>query len=100
MDLDYAASVVELLEQVGGFTDLSNPSIAEVVRNAVARYAADPTAEFECIVDNPGLANWRLRPGRNEPGRVRLACYRYQETQADVERVRRVDAALEQIRRS
>lgn len=93
----YATDVVRVLIMVGDFADLSDPAITEVVYQAVVKHLRDPRESWECIVDNPILANWRLRPHHDQVGRVRLGCYRHTTTMGNVERERVVNEALNQL---
>jgi hypothetical protein len=54
--------------------------------------AASPSDTLGVILDMPS-ANWKLKPA-DEPGRVRLACYRYPVRRTDQEREDRVNAML------
>lgn len=92
---DYPAAVVDTL--AGEFSDLTNPTTAALVREAIARHTDQPHAAFECIIDDPVLANWRLRPHRDTPSRVRVAYYRLNPTQADRDREQRVNQALNEL---
>jgi hypothetical protein len=94
-DADYSAAVIHTL--VSEFSNLTDPTTAVIVREAVARHANQPDTAFECIIDDPILANWRLRPHREQPSRVRVACYRLNPTQADNDREQRVNHALNLI---
>ncbi|WP_329051179.1 hypothetical protein OG738_03615 [Amycolatopsis sp. NBC_01488] len=91
----YATGVVDTLVDLGGFSDLSAPTTAGIVWEALIRHIQQPDAAFECIVDTPALANWRLRPRRSALARVRLSCFRLAPTEADLERERRVNEALD-----
>lgn len=91
----YSLAVVKALAQE--FPDLTDATTAEIVSEAVRRYHLDPNTGLEVIVDSPYSANWRLRPDREHPGRVRLACYRFNRSQQDDERENRVNEALRAI---
>lgn len=71
----YADAVIAALTFTTRFPDLSDPTVADVVRQAIMRHAATPYAAFEVIIDDPISANWRLK-AHATPGQVRLACYR------------------------
>lgn len=88
----YAEKVTGVL--VTCFPDLLDPIILEIIRPAVRRQAENPARWFEVIVDDPRQANWRLRPHRTEPGRVRLACFRMTMRDEDVTLERTVNEAL------
>lgn len=91
----YADAVIETL--AGDFPDLRDPVIADIVRGHIYRHASDPGGFLEVIVDDPISARWRLTGYRNEPGRVRLACWRQNLTEDDTEREQRLNAALRAI---
>lgn len=91
----YSAAVVDLLTPE--FPELAAPETAAIVREAVARHATDPASSFEVILDSVS-ANWRLRADHTAPARVRLACFRPQQSAADLVREQRVNKALAQIR--
>jgi hypothetical protein len=76
--VDYSTAVVAAL--VSEFTDLADSITASVVREAVSRHADQPGPVFECIIDDPVLGNWRLRPHPAVASRVRLACFRLNPT--------------------
>jgi hypothetical protein len=87
----YAASVVGVLrEHLPDF----DPEAAGIITQAVERNARDPQARFECIVDDPGRANWRLRARSIDRSCVRLACYRIPRCPVDGELVGAVNEAL------
>ncbi|MEV8609597.1 hypothetical protein AB0383_16975 [Amycolatopsis sp. NPDC051373] len=69
------------------------------MQDAIARHVQQPNTTFECIVDSPTLANWRLCPHRDTPTptRVRLALFSFAPTQADSEREQRVNQALDRL---
>jgi hypothetical protein len=78
------------------FKDLEDPVVAEVIAEAIQRHHTTPSPAFEALLDAQG--NWRLKPDGHGSGRVRVACYRFHETDADRERVERLNAALLEIR--
>jgi hypothetical protein len=87
----YAVSVVSVLrEHLPDF----DPEAADIIAQAVERNARAPQARFECIVDPPRRANWRLRSRSVDRSRVRLACYRIARRPADSELERTVNEAL------
>lgn len=88
---------MDALIDVGEFTDLADPTTARIVRESVARHRLAPDAVWECIIDNPAAANWRLRPHPQDPSRVRLACFRFTPTDGDQAREQRVSDALSRI---
>lgn len=90
----YAARVVDYL--FGNFPDLEDPIVAEVIGEAIQKHHTTPSPMFEALLDAQG--NWRLKPDGHGSGRVRLACYRFNETPADRDRTDRLDAALAEIR--
>lgn len=92
----YSLAVVDVLSRE--FADLTDETTAEIVSEAVRRYHLDPNTGLEVIVDSPYSANWRLRPDREHPGRVRLACYRFNRSPQDEEREDRLNEALRAIR--
>jgi hypothetical protein len=94
---DYGTAVVDVLADVGGFTDLFDPMVGSLVRDAVRQQVQQPEASFTCIVDNPSVANWRLCPHPDRVQRVRLSCYRPTPAAVDHERERMVNRALDQI---
>lgn len=91
---NYSAAVVDVLTPE--FPEQATPEIAIIVRDAVARHATDPTSSFEVILDSVS-ANWRLRADHTAPARVRIACFRLQQSAADLVREQRVNNALAQI---
>lgn len=95
--VDYPAAVVDAL--VGEFPDLADPLVADIVRQAVARYVDDPYPSFECIIDDPIAANWRLRADRVAPKCVRVSCHRVMPTPADIARESRLNETLRAILR-
>lgn len=78
------------------FSDLKDPTVAEIIGEAVQRHHARPDVTFEAILD--GSANWRLKPAGRDTGHVRLACYRLNDRDTDRELEARVNAALAEIR--
>ena len=68
--ISYAASVVQVLrEHVPNV--LTDPIAVAVVTRAVEQQARD-RRDFECIVDDPGSARWRLKDAAEDRSRVRL----------------------------
>ncbi|QXJ25781.1 hypothetical protein AGRA3207_007331 [Actinomadura graeca] len=93
---EYARQVVMVLAD--HFPELmADRLLGDVIGDAVARYAGDPGGRLECIVDSATVANWRLRPERTRPGRVRIACYRLDPTAADRDREQAINARLAQL---
>jgi hypothetical protein len=67
----YAAAVVAVLrEHVPNV--LTDPVAEAVVTRAVEQQARDRRDSFECIVDDPGSARWRLKGAAGDRSRVRL----------------------------
>ena len=89
---NYATGVMRVLSE--DFPGLADETTRSIVEEAVERHALNPKDTLEVIVDNPTLANWRLKADRNDPCRVRLSCYRFNETDSDRERVQRINTAL------
>lgn len=71
----YADAVIAVLTFTTKFPALDDPVVADIVRQAITRHAETPNPAFEVIIDDPGVANWRLK-AHTTPGRIRLACYR------------------------
>ena len=69
---DYAASVVEVLR--AHLPDF-DPEAADITAKAVEINGRRPQVRFECIVDDPGSARWRLRSRSVDRSKVRLAYY-------------------------
>jgi hypothetical protein len=90
----YAKRVVANL--LPHFDDLKDPVVAGLIGEAVQRHHTSPDAMFEAILD--GAANWKLKPGGRGTGRVRLACYRLNESDDDRQLAETVNAALAEIR--
>lgn len=90
---EYATAVVGVL--AAEFPELTDPGVASEVRAAVERHVRSPSRAFEVIIDDPAVANWRLRAARDSSGRVRLACYRFGPSAADLDRERRVNEVLD-----
>ena len=88
----YAAAVVGALTEE--FPDLDDPMTAKIVRDEVVRHVNEPGRAFECVLDDLALANWRLRPNRTSP-RVRVACYHLNPSNADLDRERQINHALD-----
>lgn len=90
----YARTVVEALRP--HFEDLGKPYVAEVIGEAIQKHHTTPSGTFEALLDERG--NWRLTPDGRDTGRVRLACYRFNERDEDRALVEKVNAALAEIR--
>ena len=90
----YASDVIAVL--LDDFPDLRDPAIAGMVRNAVLRNARTQSG-LEIIVDDPRRANWKLVAAARDRSRVRLGCWRVNLTDADRERLERLNAALDVI---
>ncbi|MDH2424790.1 hypothetical protein [Sphaerisporangium sp. TRM90804] len=91
----YARAVLETLRP--DFPDLDGkPYVAEVIGEAIQQNAVVPSPAFEALLDD--LGNWRLRGHRDIPRRVRLACYRFTESDADRAKVQRINALLDALR--
>jgi hypothetical protein len=88
----YADDVIHTLRPY--FVDLTNEITADVIRQAIQRHAAAPSPVFEALLDAPG--NWRLKP-EGDSGRVRLACYRFHETDTTRELTARVNMLLDAL---
>ncbi|MCP3801993.1 hypothetical protein NLX83_22260 [Allokutzneria sp. A3M-2-11 16] len=82
---------------VDDFPSLVNAITADIVRDAVERQHRQPEPTFECIVDHPMLAHWKLVPRRDEPSRVRLACLRLHLTTDDHGREQRINQVLDKL---
>ena len=68
----YAASVVQVLrDHIPGV--LTDPIAVAIVTRAVEQQVHDRRDSFECIVDDPGSARWRLKARSGDRSRVRLA---------------------------
>lgn len=92
----YASAVISIL--AGDFPDLRNEITAEIVRKHIYAYTHDTGhGGCEIIIDNPATANWRLVANRDDSGRVSLACWRYHPTEADYQRLDRLNAALDAL---
>lgn len=91
----YPAAVVDTL--VTEFPNLADPTTAAIVREAIARHISQPDPAFECIIDDPILANWRLRARREALARIHLVCYRLNPTSADYLRGLRINQALQRL---
>lgn len=77
------------------FSDLKEPYVAEVIGEAVQKHHASHNDAFEAILDTS--ANWRLKPDGRDTGRVRLACYRFNESDSDRALEEKINAALAEI---
>ncbi|MFI7125956.1 hypothetical protein ACIBQ1_09700 [Nonomuraea sp. NPDC050153] len=78
------------------FSDLKEPYVAEVIGEAVQKHHTSPNEAFEAILDTS--ANWRLKSDGRDTGRVKLACYRFNESDADRTLTEKINAALAEIR--
>jgi hypothetical protein len=70
-ETEYARAVVEALRPY--FPDMEIPCIADATRSDVERQASVPQPTFERHLDT--LADWRLHPHPNVPGRVRVSSF-------------------------
>ena len=93
--LSYGEAVVKVLREHTPF--LAGSEDAVIVAGLVDRQASNPRDHFECIADNPALANWRLKARSDDRRRVRLACCRFVRRVADDELERTVNEALEAL---
>jgi len=91
----YTDSVLEVLDEHFK-VELADAVTRDVVTSAVSRQALKRSDSFEVIVDAPYIANWRLKPAVSGR-RVRLACYRLNESAADRRREEAVNTALRAI---
>lgn len=94
--MTYTAAVIRVLAEEFP-AELSNPVTKQIISEAVSRQANRGGDHFEVIVDNPALANWRLKADRQDRRRVRLACCRLPVSPADQERERRINTVLAAI---
>jgi hypothetical protein len=90
----YANAVIDALS--GDFPDLRDPVVADLVRKYIYAYARTGHP-LEIIVDNPISARWRLVGDGNHSGRVRLACWRTNLGEDDIEQEQRLNEALRAI---
>lgn len=90
----YAQRVLAVL--LPFFSDLKEPYVAEVIGEAIQKHHTSHNDAFEAILDTS--ANWRLKPEGRDTGRVRLACYRFNERDEDRALVEKINAALAEIR--
>jgi hypothetical protein len=90
----YAVAVLDVLR--ADFPDLDEPHVAEVIGDAIEQNRVFPSNAFEGLLDS--LGNWRLRQHCDILGRVRVACYRDQESDADRAKVERLNTLLDKIR--
>lgn len=90
----YALAVLETLHP--HFADLDKPFVSEVIGEAIQKHHTSPSNAFEALLDERG--NWRLTPDGRNTGRVKLACYRFTESDADRELVERINALLAGVR--
>ena len=67
----YAGQVIRVLREY--LPDSMDPVTAEIIGNAIRSQSANPQASFECIIDDPMSARWRLRADPADRRRVRLA---------------------------
>jgi hypothetical protein len=73
---------------------MADQMTAEIITEAVERQAGDPSDSFEVIVDDPRRADWRLKAARHGRRGVRLACYRMNKRDVDVQLTYTVNTAL------
>jgi hypothetical protein len=78
-------------------TEMRSTVVRGIITDAVRRHAETPTDMTEIIVDDPVSANWRLKPDREHPARVRLAFCPVNPERREDERERRVNVALATI---
>jgi hypothetical protein len=90
----YAKRVIEFLRM--HFADLNDANVADVIGEAVQKHRTSPDPAFEALLDARG--NWRLMPDGRDTGRVRVACYRFHESDADREFEKLLNATLAEIR--
>lgn len=90
----YASAVLDVL--AGDFPDLRDPHVAALVRKRVYLNARVP-GHLEVILDDPGRANWRLVGAAADRRRVHLGCWKLNRTNADRERLDRLNAALDAL---
>jgi hypothetical protein len=83
--------VVDVL--AGDFPDLCDPVVAGIIRKHVYIHARTQGV-LEVILDDPFTANWRLL---GQAGRVSVACWRLNLSDADQERQNRLNAALDAL---
>jgi hypothetical protein len=92
----YAQAVVDVL--AADFVDLTaDPAVAQALRRVLAAHSADPQQPFEWIVDEPIVANWRLKNDPRASGRVRLTCHKLYPSTADQELEDKVNARLTEL---
>ncbi|MFG2001619.1 hypothetical protein ACGFNU_20955 [Spirillospora sp. NPDC048911] len=94
--MSYAAAVLRVLAEEFP-TEMGSPVTTQIISDAVARQADQGSEHFEVIIDDPILANWRLKADRQDPRRVRLACCRLRVSLADQEREKRINTVLAAI---
>ena len=91
----YADAVIHTLRPY--FVDLDQPVVADVIRQAIQRHATAPDSVFEALLDR--LGDWRLKPD-GDSGRVRLACYRFHESDTTRELTARINMLLDALEAS
>lgn len=69
----YARAVLEVLLE---HFDLDGAAGTAIQRAVAAQHANPSRGGFEVIVDDPGVANWRLTATTADPSRVRLGDFR------------------------
>ncbi len=90
----YALAVLDVLRD--DFPDLRESHVAEVIGDAITQNQVFPSNAHECLLDT--LGNWRLGQHHDMPGRVRLSCCRFEESDADRAKVERINTLLDKIR--
>jgi hypothetical protein len=90
----YAARVVAALTP--DFPDLvADPAVTRILENKITEYVTDPAGlPFEWILDNPGIARWRLKAGPGNPKQFRVALYVVNQSEQGRQRAERVNARL------
>jgi hypothetical protein len=88
----YACAVADAL--AGDFPDLRDPVVAGIVRKHVYAHARTGRG-LEVILDSPVAANWRLVSPRD--ARIRVACWKQNPSDADRERIERLNSALDAL---
>lgn len=91
----YANAVVNILS--ADFPDLRDPVTAGIVRKHIWLAHTGTRSHLEVIVDDPRTANWRLVGAFHARRRVHLGCWKVSPSESDLERVRRLNAALDAL---
>lgn len=100
----YGKAVADVM--AAEFDAAADPTAHDLICRAVIEFASEPpvfsqrgtTVQFEVIVDHVMTANWRLKPDMDEPGRVRLADYRFSSIGGPIsERESRVNGILDTV---